>query len=288
MNARCRPLMWIVVAGLAVPSVSALAQQAAPTFSDIPWVQGPTVGDLGTEAQVQVPEGCVFTGRDGVETFLELTHNPVGKSERGVVLCNLAEGKEPWFTVFSYSSIGYVRDDERDELDAAQLLGNITRATEASNDARRDRGWEPLTIEGWKREPYYDTETHNLTWALAASTPSGGRSVNHSVRILGRGGVMHVDLVADPAQLDAAMPLFGSLVSGFGYKAGHRYAEWREGDKVAEYGLAALVAGGAGVAAAKMGLFGKLWKLIVAAVAGAFAWLKSLFRRKERPVTARA
>jgi uncharacterized membrane-anchored protein len=51
-------------------------------------------------------------------------------------------------------------------------------------------------------------------------------------------------------------------MSGYQYTEGESYAEYREGDKVAQYGLAALVAGGAAVAAGKMGLFAKLSGLI--------------------------
>jgi uncharacterized membrane-anchored protein len=230
----------------------------------------------------------MFTGRDGTKMFMELTQNPVGRTERGVALCTMGEGREPWFAVFSYSPSGYVRDDERDQLDADAIITSIRRGTEASNRTRADRGWETLTIEGWTQEPFYDASSNNLTWSLTAATSSGGRSVNHSVRVLGRGGVMHVDLVADPAQLNAALPVFTAMISGFGYKSGHRYAEWREGDKLAEYGLAALIAGGAGVAVAKSGLLGKLWKVIVAGVAAALAGLKRMFGRKESPAGARA
>jgi uncharacterized membrane-anchored protein len=52
--------------------------------------------------------------------------------------------------------------------------------------------------------------------------------------------------------------------------SGQKYSEFKSGDKVAAYGLSALVLGGAGVMAAKMGLFaklgvilGKFWKGIV-------------------------
>jgi uncharacterized membrane-anchored protein len=76
------------------------------------------------------------------------------------------------------------------------------------------------------------------------------------------------------------------------FVSGQRYSEWREGDKVAAFGLVALVAGGAGLAAGKLGLLGKLWKLVAAmvvaiwklaavAVAGLIAWIKSLFKKKK-------
>ena len=75
-------------------------------------------------------------------------------------------------------------------------------------------------------------------------------------------------------------------MEGFSYKSGKTYAEFRSGDKVAEYGLAALVAGGAGAAAVKLGLFAWLAKIfaksgkaVVALLVGAAAGLKALFSR---------
>ena len=64
------------------------------------------------------------------------------------------------------------------------------------------------------------------------------------------------------------------------------YAEYRKGDKVAEYGLTALIAGGATYAAVKTGLLGvvitfvkKLWYLIVAGIAAIWGGIKRFFRR---------
>ena len=129
--------------------------------------------------------------------------------------------------------------------------------------------------------PYYDTTTNNLTWSLSLRDSVGDSSINHSVRLLGRGGVMHADLVADAGQLYDAMPVFNKIVAGYAYKSGHRYSEWRAGDKVAAFGLTALIGGGAVAAAAKSGLLGKLWKLIVAAIVAIGAGIKSLFKKKQ-------
>ncbi len=46
---------------------------------------------------------------------------------------------------------------------------------------------------------------------------------------------------------------------------------------MAEYGLTALVAGGAGVVAAKTGLLAKFWKFIVAGVVAIGAFFKRIF-----------
>jgi uncharacterized membrane-anchored protein len=150
-----------------------------------------------------------------------------------------------------------------------------------------------LTIKGWQIPPFYDQETHNLTWSMiVADGQSGELSVNHSVRLLGRGGVMRAELVADPRQIPTAVPAFNAVLQEYRFVPGKNYAEWRSGDKVAKYGLTALIAGGAGAVAMKTGLLAKVWKLIAAvfiavwkllaaAVAAALAGLRSMFKRKK-------
>ena len=279
MNA---PRMLARVAVITLCSVGPLAaQQGGPTFESIPWAKGPITGQLGSEAQVKVPAGCLFTGMDGVNQFMELTENPLDGGERGAVFCSGDESKQtgPWFVVFSYSRSGYVKDDERDQLDADAILKSIRRASDATNEERSRRGWGTIYIDGWVTQPHYDTATNNLTWALTATASDGSRSVNHSVRLLGRGGVMNVDLVATPGQLSSIIPTFDALVAGYEYLPGNRYAEWRSGDKVATYGLTALVAGGAGAVAAKTGLLAKLWKLIVVGVAAVAAAVRRFWAK---------
>jgi uncharacterized membrane-anchored protein len=266
---------------LAWSPVAAQDSEEPSAFERIPWQTGPVLGDLGGEAQVQVPEGCLFTGSLGTGQFLELTENPAAGNERGTVVCNMnTEGTEPWFVVFSYVDMGHVKDDERDKLDADDILKSLREGNEAGNDTRRERGWEILTIDGWAKPPYYDQATNNLTWATIVSTGTEGKSVNHSVRLLGREGVMNADLVSGHAQFAAVLPTFDQMIGGFSFKTGHEYAAWREGDRVAEIGLTALVAGGAGVIAAKTGLLAKLWKGIVALVVGGIAAIKKFFGKK--------
>jgi len=252
---------------------TAVAAQA----DKIPWVKGPTKGVLGTEASIGVPAGCLFTGMDGVKVFLEVTENPVSGNERGVVMCQSDATPDPWFVLFSYDQSGYVRDDEGSNLDADAILASVRSGTEAANRERKRRGWGTLSVDGWTTKPFYDRASNNLTWAIEAHDNTGARTVNHSVRLLGRGGVMHADLVTTPNQLAGLVPTFNGMIGGFTYQPGHKYAEWRPGDKVAAYGLTALVAGGAGVALAKSGLLVKFWKLIIAGIAAAAAALKRMW-----------
>ena len=139
--------------------------------------------------------------------------------------------------------------------------------------------------------PRYDPVTNNLTWAIRASS-EGSEVINHSVRLLGRKGVMDADLVLGPSQVGAAVPEFDKLLTGFEFSTGNRYAEWVKGDRIAEYGLTALVAGGVGAAAVKSGLLGKIWKALVFGALAVAAALKrvlgSLFGSKEEKTEASA
>ena len=74
--------------------------------------------------------------------------------------------------------------------------------------------------------------------------------------------------------LARVVPLVKGILTGFRFREGQRYAEWRSGDKVAQYGLGALVVGGGTAVAAKTGLLAKLWKPILAVIVAIIAWLK--------------
>ena len=72
-------------------------------------------------------------------------------------------------------------------------------------------------------------------------------TLNYNIRILGRRGVLILNAVAGMsqlAQIEQASPEILKLVE---FSEGHRYADFNpKTDKVAAYGLAALVAGGVG------------------------------------------
>ena len=290
MSASPMVLAFTLLFGTALP---ARAQDSAGTaFSKIPWERGPMTGDLGKEAQVRVPDGCLYTGDEGTRQFMELTQNPVGGNERGTVFCRILDGKgetqSTWFAVFEFDDSGYVKDDEKQSLDGDAILASLKEGNAAGNKERKQRGWEAIYLDGWQSAPHYDDRTQNLTWATRLHGEDDAKVLNHSVRLLGRGGVMSVDLVVSPRDYERALPAFDAIVADFRYKPGQTYAEWRQGDKIASYGLTALVAGGAGAVLVKTGLLQKFGKAIVVAFAGAAAAIKKLFTGKGKDSSARA
>lgn len=272
-------LLLTAVTGLSLTSSSGVAQeQGGQARPAIEWQDGPTTGDLAGLAEISVPEGYRFTGSAGAKRFMELTQNPPSGNELGVLIPNAKENDQFWFVVFEFKDVGYVKDDDKDKLDASGLLGSIRAGNEEANKVRQQRGWKAMEIVGWEKEPFYDPHTHNLTWAIRGRTPGQQDDVvNYSTRVLGRRGTMNVDLVLDPQLVAAVIPEFDGLIGGFSYKQGNRYAEFMKGDKVAAYGLTALVAGGVGAAALKSGLLGKLWKLIVFGVLALVGLIKKIF-----------
>jgi uncharacterized membrane-anchored protein len=272
-------LMMVVTTG-SIAQEPAQQPQAQPQVH-IDWQNGPTTAKLGDIAEIEIPEGYRFADKAGAEKVLQLTHNLVSGQELGAIVANDAG----WFMIFEFEDTGYVKDD--DKLDADAILKSITENTENANEQRSKRGWRPIHVTGWKTSPFYDPQTHNLTWAsvVKGDNPAEEGSVNHSVRILGRKGTMNVDLVASPTEYADITGKFASLMAGFHYTDGNRYSDFTKGDKMAEYGLTALIVGGGAAVALKTGLLGKLgilllklWKVIIFGFVAIGAAIKKFFQ----------
>lgn len=272
------------VAAALVLFVAAPAAAEPKSIDELPWQQGPVAGKIGTTATIKVPEGYAFLGPDGARDLNRLTENPSPDVDEYV----LAKKDLSWIAFFSFNPSGYVKDNET--LDAEALLKSVSEGTEASNEERRSNGWAPIHVTGWAFQPKYDTAIKSLEWAFRLKgEQSSSESINYNTRLLGRRGVMEVQLVTSPDQLQASVADFKSQLPGYAFNAGETYAEFREGDHVAEYGLAALVTGGAVAVASKKGLFAvigafllKGWKLLLIVLAAAGAGIRSFFGKKDQ------
>ncbi|MFZ0749596.1 MAG: DUF2167 domain-containing protein, partial [Pyrinomonadaceae bacterium] len=230
-----------------------------PTVDDynVKWQKGPSVGTLGEVAEVKVPADYVFAGANDTRTIMEANQNPVSGKEVGFV----SPPEREWFAVFEFDDVGYVRDDEKGELDAPALLQSIRAATETANQERQRRGWSIMTITGWEQPPRYNESTHNLEWAIRGES-DGATVINHNTRLLGRRGVIEVTLVTRPENFAESLAQFKSMLTGFGFTQGQTYGEFRQGDRIAEYGLKGLIVGGGTAVLVKSGILKWLWKLI--------------------------
>jgi uncharacterized membrane-anchored protein len=255
-------------------------QEREAKLEALHWVKGPTKVTINGNSTLQLPEGYRFLEPGETAKFEELTHNIPGENE---VLVTPAEGH--WVAFLDFDAAGLVKDNEK--IDADQILATLRSNQESANEERRRRGWDALQIEGWAVPPAYNSTTKRLEWATLLSV-NGHRTINFSTKILGRKGYTSVILACGENRQAAAVAELNSLLTGYSFDTGERYADWVPGDKVAEIGLGALILGGTAVAAAKSGLLKGLglmlvaaWKFVLVGLAAAGAFLRSLFVRKK-------
>lgn len=264
----------IMAAGIGYAQDSLLISK----LESIEWLEGPGTADIGSLAEITIPENYIFTGREGTETLMELFENPLTEMELGY----LQQRDHDWYVIFEFEETGYISDDEKNDLDADAIFSQIKEANEAGNVERKKRGWGTISAVDWVQRPQYDEISHNLEWAPRLVDENGEYIINYNTRILGRSGVMYVTFVISSDSLITFLPEYKNLISNFAYKPGNTYAEYREGDKLAEYGLTALIAGGGAALAAKSGLFKWLWKIILIGLAGAAGFFKKIFGKKKK------
>ena len=159
-----------------------------------------------------------------------------------------------------------------------------------NNAERKKQGYPGIHLMGWAEKPSYAKDTHKLYWAKDLMVDGGEHSLNYNVRVLGREGVLNLNAIASMQQIEAIKKEMQQVTAFTEFTEGNRYTDFdSKTDKVAEYGLAALVAGGV---ASKLGLFGKLLALLLAfkkvlllAVVGGGAAIVKFFtgKRKEKP-----
>jgi uncharacterized membrane-anchored protein len=199
-------------------------------------------------------------------------------------------GKAEWFVVARNVKAGYIKDDDAKDWKADELLKSIKEGTEESNAERRKRGIGEIDVIGWVQPPTYDAAAHRLLWSLSSKpkgvADSADAGINYNTYALGREGYISLNLVTSLASIERDKPVAHALLAALNFNDGKRYADFNAStDKVAEYGLAALVAG---VAAKKLGLLAaagvflvKFWKIGLLALVGLGAVLPKLFGRKK-------
>jgi uncharacterized membrane-anchored protein len=252
------------------------------TYESLNWQYGPKTQNILGISSIFLPSDYQALNIENTDKYLKISENiPNGVSNYF--------GPNPnwWDGYFSFDKVGFVKDDN--DINADELLKIMQDGMEASNNFRKQKGWGTMTLLGWEYPPIYDSNSKRLEWAfLFLVDNTNTKLVNYETRILGRNGYMSVLLVAKPELLDKAINDLNSSLSTFKFNPGEKYSEYKEGDRVAEFGLAALIAGGAAALASKKGLWAMLMGLLLAAkkfafviIIGLFAGIASLFKRKK-------
>lgn len=269
------------------PAMVALEKSLHPQTGDVRIPEAKAVLHLGDRYYF-------LPAAEAKRVLVEAWHNPP-ESANGVL--GLVFPRDTtifdnvWGAVITYEDTGHVDDADARDQDYGAVLKGMQDGTAEQNAERKQAGYPAMTLVGWAQPPSYDGVKHSLVWAREIAIegdPVNG--LNYDVRLLGRTGVLSLNMLAsmkDIGDVRSAAQSFGRSVS---FEPGAGYTDFNAAtDKAAEYGLAGLVAGGAAIGVAqKVGLFAivlKFGKLILIGLAafGAAAWgvIRKLTSRTE-------
>lgn len=263
-------------------------QEAAWAAADKVAEHGPKDIKLIDQGMLALPGGYVFIPKDEANRIRHAWGGFADPELIGMVFSD--KSNEEWYALIDFTKEGYIRDDDAKDWNADELLTNLKDGTESGNEDRIARGFPPLAVTGWIEVPQYDAATHRLVWSakvVEKNNPADEGSANYKTFALGREGYVGLNLVTSTSMIEGEKKYARELLGAISYSPGKRYADFNEStDHVAEYGLAALVAG---VAAKKLGLIAiigafvlKFAKVFVIGFGVLGVALAKLFRRKPR------
>lgn len=215
--------------------------------------------------------------------------NPPGTETLGMIIPTAINplAASGWGVIVSYTEDGHISDEDAAKIDYADLLKQMQEEDEEDNKERQKQGYAGLHLLGWAEQPHYDEASHKMYWARELkSDDAEGSTLNYSIRVLGRKGVLELNAVAAMADLPMVKQELPKVIAFTNFTDGNLYTDYSPAtDKLASYGLAALVGGGL---AAKAGLFAKIGIFLLAAkkflivglvvIAG---FVRKLFSRKK-------
>ena len=276
-------LLW---AGAAAAQGDAQAAAQRRVLMDSLHYQTGSITLPGADASLKVQPGFRYLDSGDTRKVLEqLWGNPPDESVLGMLIPDNAPlaSEHNWAVVVTYSDEGYVSDEDAAKMDYQKLLADMKQEIHDSNEDRKSQGYGTLELVGWAQPPNYDAASKRIYWARELEFDGNPEhEVNYDIRVLGRSGYLSLNAVASMSDLALVKDGMTRVLPMAQFDSGHAYADYKPGtDKLAAYGLAALVGGGL---AAKAGLFAKIGifllaakKLVLLGLVAIGAFLKKIF-----------
>jgi uncharacterized membrane-anchored protein len=233
---------------------------------------------------LNVPQGFRYLDAAQAEYVLrDLWGNPEGSGTLGMIVpenvgVTSANG---WAFIITYDDMGYVKDDDADDIDYDELMETMQSESEAENKQRIEQGYEPISIVGWAAKPFYDQDKKVLHWAKEIKFgESDMNTLNYNIRVLGRKGVVILNAVASMSELGDVQKNIEPVLASFSYTDGNKYADFNPDiDEVAAWTIGGLVAGKVLAKAGLLAILLKYIKLIglgaIAVGTAAWKWFKN-------------
>jgi uncharacterized membrane-anchored protein len=244
---------------------------------------------IGTLA---VPTGFRFLDAKQAQFVLEdWWGNPQDSTVMGMIVPQNRGmmASNSWAFIITYEKLGYVDDDDAEDIDYEDLLEEMKTDSKSENEMREKGGYDRIELVGWADKPFYDADKKVLHWAKEYKFGSNEfNTLNYNVRILGRKGVLVLNAVSPIAQLTEVKANISPVLTSFTYAEGTKYEDFNPKlDEVAAWTIGGLVAG---KILAKVGIFALLLKYIKVVIIGIGALGTAIwkwFKRKTQPPTVR-
>jgi uncharacterized membrane-anchored protein len=190
---------------------------------------------MGGVASLQIPRGFRFADARGAQTELGQMKSAVPQNLVGILEPLSGDG----YVLLGFAPIGYVKEDEASRLDADVILKTAWSRIQRQNRDRVQQGLPAILAMDWEMKPAYNASEHTWEWALRSETQDE-KVISHTVRLMGRRGVLDVTAVHSDKSLQASIPL-KELAQDVAFRQGESYASYQSGDKLAAAGAVELL-----------------------------------------------
>lgn len=243
--------------------------------------KGPEKISLSDQAILDLPKHYVFIPAQEAADLFRLMHNEPNPDLLGIIMSD--DPGQIWYISIYFYKDGYISDDDAKTFNSDKFLTSIKKHNDERNKIREEEGRSPVEILGWIEPPTYVASHHKTFYSISAKSDNV-KYVNYHQLALGREGYFALSLISDNNTIEQSKSDAHAILSALHYVNGKRYEDFEQGiDRVAEYGLGALIAG---VAAKKLGLLAlagafiiKIWKFLIIIPVLLWSAIKKFFKR---------
>jgi uncharacterized membrane-anchored protein len=248
-------------------------------FAALDWMFDGSHSLPNSNSSISIPDGYALVTGSDADAIFKNDGEPAVESLEGYV-CNFSNFENA--VLFQYFNTGYISTDDAEELDSKTLLDSIIENTQKSNRERRKNGNSEIQVIGWVQEPTFDKESNTVYWAIESESGENENTINAVALRLGREGYEQITWITSKSSYTHLSGDLDVMLRAHNFDVGYRYNDYTVGDKVAEFGIAALVAASIGGKIMKIGSFvvflKKIAGVIFACVAALSYKFKNLFR----------
>ena len=248
--------------------------------------------------KINVPKGFKFLNAKQSQYILEdMWGNLPDNTVLGMVFPENVQpmGDSVWAFVVTFDKMGFVKDDDADDMDYDKLLVQMKEDAKNANEERVKQGLDRFDLVGWAQKPFYDKDNKVLHWAKEFHAEGADENtLNYDVRILGRKGVLSMNAIASMGQLSLVKANIDDVLKIAEFTEGNKYKDFdADVDDVAAWTIGGLVAGKILTKVGILAGLGKFLKIIIIGIValGGAAWKWITGRKKNQteqyvPVTA--